>query len=161
MQKIPVTWLARKDFYASGRLMDLGCMTPSETEESTKLMLDFKKLKAIAMGAEDVLPAVIQDAESKEVLLIAYVNAEALRLSLAEKRAVFYSTSRGQIWRKGDTSGDTLALREIRVNCEQNSLLYLVTKTCGACHTKDASGKTRQSCYYRRILSGSDLDFTG
>lgn len=136
-------------------------MTTHETEESTKLMLDFKKLKAVALGSEDVLPAVIQDADSKEVLLVAYVNAEALRLSLAEKRAVFYSTSRGQLWRKGDTSGDSLALREIRVNCEQNSLLYLVTKTGGVCHTKDANGKTRQSCYYRRLVSESELGFTG
>lgn len=134
-------------------------MTPGEIEESRKLLLDFKKLKSVAMGGEDVLPAVIQDAASKEVLLIAYVNAEALRLSLAEKRAVFYSTSRGQIWRKGETSGDELALREIRVNCEQNSLLFLVTRKGGACHTKDASGNTRQSCYYRRVLNESDLDF--
>ena len=138
-------------------------MTERETEESTKLRLDFKKLKAIAMGKEDVVPAVIQDAESLEVLLVAYVNAEALRLSLTEKRAVFYSTSRQQIWRKGDTSGDTLALQEIRVNCEQNSLLYLVKKTHpsgGACHTKDAHGRTRRACYYRRLVSEADLEFS-
>ncbi|GAB4442471.1 MAG: hypothetical protein OHK0011_24880 [Turneriella sp.] len=129
-------------------------------EESDRLMLDFGKLRKIAAGEVDVLPVVVQDATTLEVLLIAYVNAEALSLSIKEQRAVFYSTSRQEIWRKGDTSGDTLALKEIRVNCEQNSLLFLVEKSGkGACHTRDASGKTRSNCYYRRLKDNELLEF--
>ncbi|MFZ5627502.1 MAG: phosphoribosyl-AMP cyclohydrolase [Spirochaetota bacterium] len=129
-------------------------------EESDRLMLDFGKLRKIAAGTAEVLPVVVQDATTLEVLLIAYVNAEALRLSVEEGRAIFYSTSRQEIWRKGDTSGDTLSLKEIRVNCEQNSLLFLVDKAGkGACHTRDAAGKTRSNCYYRRLRGKELLEF--
>lgn len=132
----------------------------AELEESGRLLLDFGKLRKIAAGSADVLPVAVQDAESLEVLLIAYVNAEALRLSLAEKRAVFWSTSRNEIWRKGDSSGDVLALREVRVNCEQNSLLFLVDKAGkGACHTRGTNGETRSNCYYRRLKDNELLEF--
>lgn len=132
----------------------------TDVEESDKLCLDFAKLRKIAQGPVDVLPVVVQDAASLEVLLIAYVNDEALKLSIREGRAIFYSTSRNEIWRKGDTSGDVLALKEIRVNCEQNSLLFLVDKAGhGACHTKNAAGKTRSNCYYRRLKDGALLEF--
>lgn len=130
-------------------------------EEGQKLKLDFQKLSAIGKAGVAVLPAVIQDAQTLEVLLIAYVNQEALTASLAEKRAIFFSTSRQELWRKGDTSGDVLDLVEIRVNCEQNSLLYLVNKRIagsGACHTKDGAGHARSNCYYRRLISGEDLE---
>jgi len=127
-------------------------------EESLVLSLDFQKLPRIGASGVPLLPVVVQDASTREVLLIAYVNEEALRLSLAEKRAVFYSTSRGEIWRKGDTSGDVLHLEEVRVNCEQNSLLFLVHKShAGACHTKNAKGEHRATCYYRRVVDGSAL----
>lgn len=131
-----------------------------ELEESVNLELDFSKLGEIGRKNFLVLPVAVQDAVTHEMLLIAYVNAEALRLSLAEKRAVFYSTSRGEIWRKGETSGDWLDLEEVRVNCEQNSLLFLVRKRgSGSCHTKGADGKTRSNCYYRRVKSEVLLEF--
>jgi phosphoribosyl-AMP cyclohydrolase len=99
-----------------------------------------------------VVPAVLQDADSGEVLFIGYVNEEALHTSLRERIAVLWSTSRNELWRKGATSGDVLELAEIRVNCEQNSLLYLVRRaTGGACHTLSDSGSARPSCYYRMI----------
>ena len=94
-----------------------------------------------------------------EVLIIAYGNRVALDYALANKVATFWSTSRNELWIKGATSGDTLDLLEIRVNCEQNSLLYLVRpRGQGACHTKNNRGLSRKSCYYRRIKSGS-LEF--
>jgi phosphoribosyl-AMP cyclohydrolase len=131
-----------------------------EIEESLNLSLDFNKLDKIAAGGTAVVPAVVQDSKTLEVLLVAYVNEESLKLSLLERRAVFYSTSRSEIWRKGLTSGDTLQLDEIRVNCEQNSLLFLVTRTTGAsCHTKDEHGKARGSCYYRKLESTTQLKF--
>jgi len=97
----------------------------------------------------------VQDADSKEVLLVAYANEAALAYTLEHGVAAFWSTSREELWIKGATSGDTLALVEVRVNCEQNSLLYLVRPLGqGACHTKGAGGKSRPSCYYRRLQNG-------
>ena len=69
--------------------------------------------------------------------------------------ATFWSTSRNELWEKGATSGDVLEIVEIRVNCEQNSLLYLVRPLGkGACHTKDKNGVARSSCYYRKLVEG-------
>jgi len=121
-------------------------------EESSVLQLDFQKLKKISNIEADVLPVIVQDYFTLKVLILAYVNEEALELSIKKKKAVFYSTSRNEIWEKGKSSGDTLQLLDIRVNCEQNSLLFLVKpKNTGACHTKNQDGKARISCYYRRL----------
>ena len=155
----------RKHFYALAlnplsTVVSESKWTPGEIEESTELHLDFEKLFNIAAGGVPVLPAVIQDSHSLEVLLIAYVDEEALRLSIREKRAVFYSTSRREIWRKGEVSGDILYLDEIRMNCEQNSLLFLVRKGGnGVCHTKNPQGQNRQSCYYRRVISVNTAEY--
>jgi len=128
-------------------------------EEGSQLLLDFDKLRQVARGKEAVIPVAVQDADTKEVLIIAYVNEQALRYTLEHGVAAFWSTSREELWVKGATSGDTLQIVEIRVNCEQNSLLYVVRPLGkGACHTKDASGKTRPGCYYRRI-TGDHLEF--
>lgn len=131
---------------------------PSLLEEGAELTLDFSKLQAIGRGDAAVIPVAVQDFETMEVLIVAYANQEALSYTLAHRVAAFWSTSRNELWVKGATSGDTLELVEVRVNCEQNSLLYLVRPMgAGACHTKDAAGKARTSCYYRRIeqLAGS------
>ena len=102
----------------------------------------------------------LQDAESGEVLFIGYANEEAYRLTLERRSAVLYSTSREEIWHKGATSGDTLELVDVRVNCEQNSLLYRVRKAgTGVCHTKDDAGSTRQTCYYRTVTDADSLEF--
>lgn len=133
---------------------------PAELEETEELKLDFNKLLSVAATGEKLLPVVVQDYQSGEVLQVAYANEEALRLSLIEKRAIFYSTSRRTLWRKGETSGDVLHLREIRVNCEQNSLLFLVEKAGeGSCHTSNQSGKHRSSCFYRRLRENGKLEF--
>jgi phosphoribosyl-AMP cyclohydrolase len=97
----------------------------------------------------------VQDADTKQVLIVAYVNEKALEYTLKHGVAAFWSTSRGKLWVKGETSGDTLQLVEVRVNCEQNSLVYIVKPLGeGACHTKCADGTARRSCYYRRIKDG-------
>ncbi len=128
-------------------------------EEGGQLLLDFDKLRQVARIAEAVIPVAVQDADSKELLIIAYANEAALRYTMEHGVAAFWSTSRNELWVKGATSGDTLQLVEMRVNCEQNSLLYLVRpQGKGACHTVDAAGKTRPSCYYRRIV-GDHLEF--
>ena len=124
-------------------------------EEGYELRLDFTKVNKGAQSGAAVLPVAVQDAESKELLIIAYANEAALRHTLEHGIATFWSTSRNELWIKGATSGDTLQIVEVRVNCEQNSLLYLVRpQGVGTCHTKDAAGKARPSCYYRRIQDG-------
>jgi len=129
-------------------------------EEGTELMLDFSKLRQMGQRGQDVLPVVLQHAETGDVLYVAYANELALRETLSTRRAVLWSTSRNELWRKGETSGDVLDLVEVRVNCEQNSLLYRVRPRAGVCHTKDADGHTRKGCYYRRIgAAGTTLEF--
>ena len=124
-------------------------------EEGNDLQLDFTKLQKVAKTGLPVLPVVVQDADSREVLVVAYSNQEALEHSLKTGIATFWSTSRNELWIKGKTSGDTLQVVEVRVNCEQNSLLYLVRMMGGGvCHTKDVHGKTRPTCYYRAIKDG-------
>jgi phosphoribosyl-AMP cyclohydrolase len=124
-------------------------------EEGNELQLDFAKLQKVARTGLPVLPVVVQDADSREVLVVAYSNQEALDRSLKTGIATFWSTSRNELWVKGATSGDTLELVDVRVNCEQNSLLYLVRRVGGGvCHTKDAEGKTRKTCYYRSLKDG-------
>jgi phosphoribosyl-AMP cyclohydrolase len=126
-----------------------------ELEEGSKLSLDFAKLQKVAATGLPVIPVVVQDAESKEVLVVAYTNEEALRHTLKTGIASFWSTSRNELWIKGKTSGDTLQVVDVRVNCEQNSLLYLVRMMGhGVCHTKDAAGQTRRTCYYRSLKDG-------
>jgi phosphoribosyl-AMP cyclohydrolase len=121
-----------------------------------KVEIDFSKLGSFCAGekAIKVIPVVVQDVLTKEVLIIAYVNEEALNYSLKNNLAVFWSTSRNELWVKGLTSGSFLELVEVRVNCEQNSLLYLVKPVngCGACHVKDENGKYQKSCFYRGII---------
>jgi len=130
-------------------------------EEGCELMLDFGKLTKVASTAAAVVPAVAQNVDSGEVLLIGYVNELALQTALREGLATFWSTSRNELWIKGKTSGDYLELVDVRVNCEQNSLLYLVRlKGGGACHTKGPDGKARSGCYYRRLRSDGTLEFS-
>ena len=130
-------------------------------EEGTELKLDFSKLRKIASREQEVIPVVVQDVDSLEVLIVAYVNQLALETAMQEKKATFWSTSRNELWIKGKTSGDSLELVDIRVNCEQNSLMYSVRRIGeGACHTVDSSGRKRRSCYYRRICPDGSLEFT-
>lgn len=128
-------------------------------EEGDEISLDFCKLRKVAQSSQPVVPVAVQDADSREVLIVAYANEAALRYTLEHDVAAFWSTSRDELWVKGATSGDTLKLVEVRVNCEQNSLLYLVRPVGeGACHTKARDGTSRRSCYYRRIRNGK-LEF--
>ena len=121
-------------------------------EEGTEVQIDFGKLNKVAAGGKEVIPVVVQDADTLELLIVAYVDETALDYTLEHMIAAFWSTSRKELWVKGLTSGDTLEVVEVWINCEQNSLLYLVRPTKGgACHTK-AKGATRKSCYYRQLV---------
>jgi phosphoribosyl-AMP cyclohydrolase len=131
----------------------------SALEEGMALQLDFEKLAKLGTRGQRVVPVVLQHAETGEVLFVGYANREALGETLRRRQAVLWSTSRDELWHKGATSGDVLDLTEVRINCEQNSLLYrVVPRTGGACHTVDASGRSRRSCYYRRVTSEDALE---
>ena len=133
-------------------------MSDQELEEGKAIRLDFKKLRKIASGQADVIPAVAKDAVTGEVLILGYANELALQTALREKKATFWSTSRNELWIKGLTSGDFLELLEVRVNCDQNSILYKVRPAGqGACHTKE-HGKARSGCYYRRLKADGTLE---
>lgn len=132
----------------------------NKLEEGRELRLDFSKLRKLGETGQDVLPVVLQNADSGDVLFVGYANREALRETLRTRRAVLWSTSRDELWHKGATSGDLLDLVEVRVNCEQNSLLYRVRPRGGVCHTKTADSRTRAVCYYRRLnQAGDELEF--
>jgi phosphoribosyl-AMP cyclohydrolase len=119
-------------------------------EEGEELRLDFGKL-ASAAAVGGLLPCAVQDVDTGEVILIAYVNEAALARATATRSAVFWSTSRNELWEKGKTSGETFALVEVLVNCEQNSLVYRVQPNRGGiCHTRNRGGAAR-NCYYRRL----------
>ena len=123
----------------------------NELEEGSRLQLDFTKLAKVAGQCPDVLPVAVQNADTKEVILVAYANKQALEESLKTRIATFWSTSRNELWIKGKTSGQYFELLEVCVNCEQNSLVYIVRpRGGGICHTFNKAGEPR-NCYYRRL----------
>lgn len=135
-------------------------MTHEELEEGTILNLDFTKLRKVANCEADVLPAIAQDANTGEVLIVGYANQLALETALECGMATFWSTSRNELWIKGKTSGDYLKIEGVFVNCEQNSILYKVTPAGkGACHTKNQEGIARSGCYYRQLKANGGLEF--
>lgn len=94
-----------------------------------------------------LIPAIVQDAATAQVLMLAYMNAEALRLTLHTGEAHFWSRSRGALWRKGATSGNVQRVREVRVDCDADTILLLVDPAGPACHTGEVS------CFYRTMTS--------
>lgn len=96
-------------------------------------------------GEDGLLAAIIQDAGTDEVLMLAWMNEEALRQTLTSGRATFWSRSRGTIWVKGETSGHFQEVVDIRIDCDQDALLVRVRQVGSACHTH------RRSCFYRRL----------
>ncbi len=122
-----------------------------ELEEGRRLTLDFSKLAKVAQACPDVIPVAVQDAATLEVIVVAYVNERALNETIKTGTLTLWSTSRNELWVKGKTSGNYFTVEEIRVNCEQNSLLFKVkAKGDAICHTKNGSGKAR-NCYYRKL----------
>jgi phosphoribosyl-AMP cyclohydrolase len=118
-------------------------------EYTSELTLDFGE------DGNQLIPVVTQNFQTKDVLILAYVNKEAFEETIRSGYATFYSRNRNEIWKKGLTSGDYLKIEEIRLNCEQNSLLYLVTpEGKGVCHAKKHDGRPYSSCFYRKLQNG-------
>jgi phosphoribosyl-AMP cyclohydrolase len=123
----------------------------NQLEEGNKLQLDFGKMAKASAQCPDVIPCAVQNTDTGEVILIAYVNEKALKASVESRTAVFWSTSRNELWEKGKTSGEVYDLLGVYINCEQNSLVYKVRpRHGGICHTKNAKGQAR-NCYYRKL----------
>lgn len=106
-------------------------------------------LDEIRWNADGLVPAIAQDAATGDILMMAWMNAESLRLTAEEGQAVYWSRSRGKLWRKGETSGHQQVIAEIRLDCDDDVILLKVEQKGGiACHTG------RRSCFYRRLEDG-------
>ena len=99
--------------------------------------------------ANGLLTAVVTDAATGAVLMVAHMNQEAVDATLASGDATFWSRSRGRLWKKGETSGHVLKVREIRVDCDQDALWVIADPLGPACHTN------APSCFYRRLEDGA------
>ena len=99
----------------------------------------------IKYDSNGLIPAVVQDAQTKEVLMLAYMNSESLRLTIETGETWFWSRSRHELWHKGATSGNVQRVTEIRVDCDADTLLVLVNPAGAACHTGE------RTCFYRAL----------
>lgn len=114
---------------------------------------DIEELPVFApkFDSDGLIPALAIDAETKEPLMLAYMNEESLKMTLQLGEAVYYSRSRQEIWHKGATSGHTQKVKQIKTDCDQDALMVYVDQLgSGACHTG------RNSCFYREVAIGED-----
>jgi len=100
--------------------------------------IDFKKQNGL-------VPAIVQDYDNKEVLMLAYMNEESLRKTLEGDTTWFYSRSRDELWNKGATSGHVQYIKEVKIDCDDDTILILVQQVGAACHTGN------RSCFYRDL----------
>lgn len=115
-------------------------LSGAEQDESVELRPKF--------NADGLIAAIAQDADTQEVLMLAWMNADALKATLETGRGTYWSRSRQTLWIKGETSGHTQEVVELKIDCDQDAVLLKVRQTGGACHTG------RSSCFYRSIQSG-------
>lgn len=106
----------------------------------------------LKFNANGLIPVVVQDATTKEVLTVAYMNKESFELTLKDKLMTYYSRSRQELWRKGETSGNYQHLVSLKADCDQDALVALVQKDGPACHTG------AESCFYETIVEGEESE---
>ena len=103
----------------------------------------------ILWNSDGLAPAIAQDAETGKILMVAWMNREALQLTVTENRAIYWSRSRRKLWRKGEKSGNVQQLKELRIDCDKDVIMMQVEQVGGiACHTG------RVSCFYRVLKDG-------
>ena len=102
----------------------------------------------IRFGSDGLVPAIAQQHDTGEVLMLAWMNRDAVRATLSEGRACYWSRSRAKLWRKGETSGQVQLLRELRIDCDGDAVLLVVEQQGVACHTG------RRSCFFRAWRNG-------
>lgn len=117
-------------------------LTGAAQDESDQLRPRFDENGLIA--------AIAQEADTGEVLMLAWMNAQALRLTIETGRATYWSRSRQALWVKGETSGATQEVEDVRIDCDQDAVLLKVRQTGGACHTG------RRNCFYRSVVETAD-----
>ena len=105
-------------------------------------------INELKFNAHGLIPAVVQNIETKEVLMVAYMNADTLKQTLETGRATFWSRSRKEVWVKGATSGNYMYVKEVRVDCDADCLVLLVNPAGPACHTGN------RSCFFRKVEDG-------
>jgi phosphoribosyl-AMP cyclohydrolase len=117
---------------------------------ATPLMADREALANIRFGADGLITTVVQEAATKDVLMVAWMNSESLRLTIETGRMWYWSRSRGELWCKGETSGNRQFVREARYDCDADTLLFVVEQEGdGACHTGD------HTCFHRELAHTS------
>ncbi len=122
----------------------------SETTEEQQTAAAW--LERVRWTADGLVPAIAQDAASGKVLMMAWMNRQSLRLTVAEGHAVYWSRSRQRLWRKGEESGHRQVVRDLRLDCDHDVVLLQVEQIGGiACHTG------RQSCFYQQLRDGAWL----
>jgi phosphoribosyl-AMP cyclohydrolase len=118
----------------------------SPMSSGVKIQATTQELSEVKYDAAGLVVAIAQDVDTKAVLMVAYMNAETLKATLESGRMVYWSRSRQEVWRKGDTSGDRQFVREAYYDCDADALLFLVEQEGkGACHTG------AYSCFFRRF----------
>lgn len=125
----------------------------SNIEETLTPQLQFEK-------RDGLLPVAVQETGTGQILMLAYANQEAFEKTMKYRRATFWSTSRQKIWTKGETSGNTLLVDQVIVDCDQDAIIYKVTlENGGVCHTFSCSGEHRKACFYRKFEDVEKLAF--
>ncbi len=109
-------------------------------------------LGTVKFNSDGLVSAIAQDAVSGEVLMLAWMNAESLAETLKTGQVTYWSRSRQELWRKGETSGNVQILKDLRIDCDRDCLLMLVEQTGPACHTN------RRSCFYTAIRDGKEIE---
>jgi phosphoribosyl-AMP cyclohydrolase len=118
---------------------------------ATPIAATDEEIAAVRWDADGLVPAIVQEDGTGRVLMMAWMNEDALRRTLGEGRTVFWSRSRGELWRKGDTSGDRQWVRAAYYDCDGDVLLFVVQQEGrGACHTGE------RSCFFRAFGDGSE-----
>ena len=126
-----------------------GFFAMSQSDETGEQDFDPRQLKYNEAG---LIPAIAQDADTAEVLMLAWMNAESIARTLDTRRVTYWSRSRQEFWIKGETSGNTQQLVNLRFDCDRDCILVLVRQTGPACHTG------RRSCFYTEVFDGKQIE---
>lgn len=119
------------------------------TDSSIETHKEGAYLDEMRWNQDGLLPAIAQDHETNEILMVAWMNREAFALTVAEQKAIYWSRSRQKLWRKGEESGHVQEIKDIRIDCDEDVIILKIEQVGGiACHTG------RRSCFYRRLIDG-------
>jgi phosphoribosyl-AMP cyclohydrolase len=116
------------------------------------MTIEGNDISTLKYNDDGLIPAIIQDDNTGDVLMLAYMNADSLRISLAEGRTCFWSRSRGELWRKGETSGHVQRIQSIQLDCDRDTILIKVQQTGTACHNGT------RSCFTEGLAGKSEED---